>query len=315
MAQGGERRPPTAKWEPSANEDLLRPGTEPADAPARDGGLNAATRWFEKLPRRLTRIAVALIAGILIASYMAGGVDGLAATLLSKRTGHYLPGAGTLRVWAASIIERRPVVRETSMPLVRLVHTLDPEDPIRASVIRSATRLLAIPDVRPNDPPATSASIDAAAARALRLPLGPDGVLAWQPLDPYFVIWLDEMAGTDAPAAANRFNTLRPPEGLPTAEWYIDDVGVAFGDTRPFAFVLVADSTGDDWRPKALAPDAVPAHARRIAVTTIGEALRVGLWGDDRYRPDTPDTDVAGWWRRTAEAHGLPTYVRYADEQ
>ncbi len=272
----------------------------------------ASTTWLAKLPGRLTTIAVLLVAGVIGAAYMAGGVDGLAAMLLSKEVVHRTPGGATLRGLAVSIVERRPVRRDTLMPLVRLVHTLDPDDPSRSSVIRAASRLLSIGDVDREARDAIAA-IDAAAARALELPLDGSSVLAWRPLDPYFVIWLDEMASPDPSVAAHRFNTLIPPDGLLNAEWYLDELAVAFGDGRPIAFALVADSTGDNWRPMALAPDDVPAHARRIRVNTIGEALRVGLWGVESHRPDAPDENVAAWWARTADAHGLPTHAVHAD--
>ena len=270
-----------------------------------------ATTWLAKLPGRLTTIAVLLIAGVIGAAYMAGGVDGLAAMLLSKEVAHRTPGGATLRGLAVSILERRPVRRDTLMPLVRLVHTLDPDDPARDSVIRAASRLLSIGDVDGEarrdrgDRCGRGARPGTAARRS--------GVLAWRPLDPYFVIWLDEMASPDPSVAAHRFNTLIPPDGLLNAEWYLDELAVAFGDGRPIAFELVADSTGSNWRPMALAPDGVPAHARRIRVSTIGEALRVGLWGVERHRPDAPDEDVVAWWARIADAHGLPTYAAHAD--
>lgn len=301
------RHPPTADWRAPANADLLKHGAASADAPAGEASSLAEVSWWNRLPQRMTRLAVLAVAALVAAVYMTGGVDATVSALLRKESLHGLPGGASVRRFVLDIAGRRSARPEVLQQLARMAHVVDPGDPLWSNVVQTAATLLARP-LTAGTPAATLSALDAAVAEAVNRPLAADGILGWREIDPYFVVAIEEIAGTDTAAAAHRFNSIRTPDGLPTGEWYLDELVRGFGDQRPISFVLVADSTGDDWRPMALPPDQVPAHARRIRASTVGEALRVGLWGLDDYRPETPDVDVGAWWTALAGPRGLPTY-------
>lgn len=262
-------------------------------------------RWWRSLPRKVA-IALALaVTAAAAATYAVGGVDATASTLLRKQTRHSLPLGDRLARLAARTLARRHPDAGITAQLARLAHTVDPDDPLWPLVVKATASAVHHP-IPIADVKTTLATLDTSAAAALGRPLDDRGVLGWQPIDPYFTQWVDDLASADSSLAIRRFNLLRPPDGLPTAEWYLDDLIAAFADARPIAFVLVADSTGDDWGPEALPPDQVPPHARRIGATTVGEALKVGLWAAEGYRPASPDVDVAAWWSSLASSRGLP---------
>ena len=75
-------------------------------------------------------------------------------------------------------------------------------------------------------------------------------------------------------------------------------------------FVLIADTNGRQWAPRAYPPDQVPQDARRIAADTLGETLIVGLWSFVDDRPDSPTADVVGWWTPIAKAAAARAEVR-----
>ena len=255
------------------------------------------------------RVAVrVLVLGVIaVAAFIwaMGGVSPAAARLIQPDVTTW-PAGDTFRRAGLAVIARRPLSRDSLVPLVRLAHTLPPEDETWPRAIATAARVLNRP-LDPRTPAATLAQMDEAAASALGLRLGPLGVLEWRPIDPYFVTWLDDMAGTDASLAAARFNRIGSRDGLPSAEWYITEVGRAFADRRPVPFVLIADTNGRQWAPRAYPPDQVPQDARRIAADTLGETLIVGLWSFVDDRPDSPTVDVVGWWTPIAKARGLPS--------
>lgn len=299
------RMPPTPEWRPPANADLLRHGAGSSDA-AKGRFRWRQARWWKRLCRRIQMLIVLAMVGIVFGVYTTGGVGPTASVLLRKETAN-APGGPTLRRLALFVMAHRPPTPDVLMQLARLAHVLEPGDPLWTPVVQTASTLLGQP-VPQGDAPAVLAALDTAVARAVDKPLTQEGVLAWREIDPYFVIGIDQIAGPDATASAERWNSYRTPEGLPTGEWYLDELVRGFGDRRPLSFVLVADSTGDDWRPLALPPDKVPAHARRIDAKTVGEALQVGLWGLDGYRPATPDANIAAWWATIARPRALPTF-------
>lgn len=301
--------PPVASWEAPANADLLKRGAASPEAPVERRRSWRVRRWLRELlwlGAKLFVLAVIAFAGV---TYMVGGIGPMTSLLLRKDTARGLPAGPTVRRLALEVIDRRPSTPDVLMQLARLAHMLEPDDPLWAPVVGTASRMLGHPLPVDADHATTLAALDAATARAIDRPLGPDGVLAWRDIDPYFVVSIDELASADAAVGAHRFNTLRTPDGLPTSEWYLDELVLAFDDARPIAFVLVADSTGDGWQPMAFPPDAVPAAARRIRAATVADALRIGLWGLERYRPATPDADVNTWWPPIAKARGLPLFT------
>lgn len=299
------RTPPTAEWRPPVNADLLKRGAaSPTASPGGDG--RRGPTWLTRLRRRLTTLCIVLLIAIVFGIYMAGGVDPTASLLLAKETAN-APGGSHLRKLALVVMAHRSSSPGTLKQLARLAHMLEPGDPLWASVVQTTSTLLGRP-VPQGDRPTILAALDTAVANAVDAPLTHEGVLAWRAVDPYFVFGIEQIAGSDAAVAAQRFNSYRTPDGLPTAEWYLDELVRGFGDRRAVSFVLVADSTGDEWRPLALPPDKVPAHARRIDARTVGEALTVGLWGLDEYRPVTPETDIATWWAEVARPRGLPAF-------
>ena len=301
--------PPVASWEAPANADLLKRGAASSGAPGEQRRSSRVVRVLRRLLWQVGKLLVLALIAFGAATYMVGGIGPMASLLLRKDTVRGLPAGPTVRRLALDVIGRRGATPDVLMQLARLAHMLDPDDPLWTPLVGTASRLLGHPLPVDGDHAVTLAALDAATARAVDRPLGPDGVLAWRDIDPYFVVAIDEVASTDAAIAAHRFNTLRTPDGLPTSEWYLDELVRAFGDTRPIAFVLVADSTGDGWQPMAFPPDKVPEAARRIRAATVGEALRIGLWGLEGYRPATPDADVNNWWPPIAQTRGLPTFA------
>lgn len=255
--------------------------------------------------RLLLRVLVLAAVGLAVFLWVMGGLAPAAARLLQPDVTTW-PAGDTIRRTGLAVIARRPLSPDSLKPLVRLAHTLPPEDETWPHVLDAGARVLGRP-LNPAAPAAALAQLDQAAATALRTTLDPLGVLAWWPIDPYFVAWLDDMAGTDASRAAARFNAIGSREGLPTAEWYLTEIGRAFVDGRPVPFVLVADTNGRQWAPKAFAPDHVPPGTRRIDVDTLGEALIVGLWSFVDDRPESPTMDVVSWWAPIAKARGLPS--------
>ncbi len=306
------RRPkiPTARWQAPANADVLKRGAASSDAPRGSGRALAFLRrpWLRRIVVRLTWLVVLACLGFAAATYMVGGVGPMASLLLRKETRINLPGSGWVRRAAITVVARRPASEDTLMQLARLAHVLEPDDPLWRPVIEAAGRQLGQAVPIAGGPTATLAALDTAVAKAVNKPLEGLGVLGWQPISEFFALSIDEIASDDASVGAHRFNSIRTPDGLPTSEWYLDELVGAFGDPRPVAFVIVADSTGEAWRPMAFAPDQVPPRARRIRAATVGEALRVGLWGLEAYRPATPDEDVGAWWASIARTRALPTF-------
>jgi len=300
-------------WEAPANADLMKRGAASPDAKRESSGVTRRSilRWssWRGLMRRVAALLVLALLAFAAATYMAGGVGPMASLLLRKETRNNLPGSEWVRRAAIAVVARRPASHDTLMQLARLAHVLEPDDPLWRPVIEAAGRQLGQAVPIAGDPTATLAALDTAIAKAVGQPLEGLGVLGWQPISGYFALSIDEIASEDPGVGAHRFNSLRTPDGLPTSEWYLDELVTAFGDPRPIAFVIVADSTGEAWRPMAFAPDQVPPHARRIRATTVGEALRVGLWGLEGYRPATPDEDVVAWWSSIARARALPTFA------
>ncbi|WP_291984668.1 hypothetical protein [Luteitalea sp.] len=302
------RKTKTATWEAPANADLLRRRAGSTDSPWTR--LLAPLRW-PPLRRLAVRVLFLLVAAALLfglATYNTGGIDAMASTLLRKEIRNELPGSATIRRGAIEVVARRPPSPDVLKHLVRMAHVLEPDDPLWSPVVHALGSMVGQPVS--DDAPLleTLSSLDRATARALDMAIEGLGALAWVDMDQFSTDSVDEVASADASVGAHRFNSMRPPDGLPTSEWYLDELLPAFGDARPVAFVLVADSTGDAWRPMAFAPDQVPAGARPIRAATVGEALRVGLWGLEDYRPPTPGADVDTWWRALAARRGLPAF-------
>ena len=264
--------------------------------------------------RQLMAMAILALLGLAAVAWDAGGMGPLASRTLRKETANHVPWADALRRLSARVVARRPITPDALAHLVRLSHLVEPDDPLWPLVVHAAKRHLAIDTAPDASATTTLQAIDAAATRVLGRPLDPRlGALAWQPLDPYFVTAVERLADGDPAHGAEQFNSLRTPSGLPTSEWYLDELLAAFDDPRPIAFVLVADTTGAGWAPMAFTPADVPEHARRIPATTVGEALMAGLWGLDDYRPETPATPIVPWWTATARARGLPTFSDQPD--
>ena len=272
----------------------------------------AFVQWLSALPRRLARdvrrgvlqLAILAVFGSAVVLWVMGGVTPLMAYWMEPDVALWPLGHAFRRV-AVEVTARRGADPTTLMPLMRLAHTLDPANALWDDVVQAAGGLLGV-EIDSDDVQGTLARIDTAAARALQRPIAPLGVLGWWDLDPYFVEWLDGLAGDDIPLAIERFNRIGSRDGLPNAEWYLTELGRAFGDQRPIHFVLVADTPGRRWSPVAVAPDNVPEGARRIVADTVGEALIVGLWALMDDRPESPDTDPVAWWTPIADARGLP---------
>jgi hypothetical protein len=260
-------------------------------------------RW-QNAPRGLAALAVVAAAALGVTIVRAGGIDPFAERLLAPEVSAW-PAGGVIRRAAVQVAAWRDLHPDTLDALVRLAHTLDADEPLWRPVMLAAQRVLRL-DLPLDEPHDALARLDVAASRALDRPLGPLGALGWRELDQYFVESLDDMAGGDVALAVERFNGLVPPDGLPTAEWYLAWLGPALADRRPIAFAIVAVGSAEIWKPLAVPPDEIEAGARRIRAATVGEALAVGLWGLPRYRPASPDVDVAGWWTPIAEQRGLP---------
>jgi hypothetical protein len=257
-----------------------------------------------RLPRALVQVAILAVIALVIYVVRMGGIDPATAHLLEPQVSVW-PAGGVLRRAAVTVAAYRGSHPATLMGLVRLTHTLHPDDALWRPAVNATAHALG-EDVSGEEPAVALQRIDLAAARALRMTLGPLGALGWREIDEYFVMWLDDLAGADTPLAIERFNRILPPAGLPTAEWYLAQLAPAFVDQRPIGFAIVAEPTADGWVPRAVPTAGVPADARRIAVTTVGQALRVGLWALPEYRPDSPEEDVDDWWAPIAAARGLP---------
>jgi hypothetical protein len=262
-------------------------------------------RLRRAVARLLLRVLVFAAVGVAGFLWVMGGLAPAAARLLQPDVTTW-PAGDTIRRTGLAVIARRPLSPDSLKPLVRLAHTLPPDDEIWPHVLDAGARVLGRP-LNPATPAASLAQLDEAAAAAVRTTLGPLGVLEWWAIDPFFVTWLDQMTGTDPSRAAALFNGIGSREGLPTAEWYLTEIGRAFVDPRPVPFVLIADTNGRQWAPKAYPPDQVPPAARRIDADTLGEALIVGLWSLVDDRPESPTVDVVGWWAPIAKARGLPS--------
>jgi len=250
------------------------------------------------------RVVVVVVGALTFFIWASGGIAPAAARLLQPDM-TTLPAGESIRHAALALIARRPVSPDSLKPLVRLAHTLPPDDESWPIVLAAGAQLLG-QRLDPKTPAESLARLDAAAASALGTRLGPLGVLEWWPTDPFYVTWLNEMAGTDPSRAAALFNGIGSREGLPSAEWYLTEVGRAFADPRPVPFVLIADTNGRGWAPRAFPPDKVPEGARRIDAPTLGEALVVGMWSLVDGRPDSPTVDVIAWWSPIARMRGLP---------
>lgn len=250
-------------------------------------------------------LAVLAVTGASLFVVQAGGVDPATARLLRHDVVLW-PGGGFLRHLAVTVARYRPAHPATLEPLLRMVHTLPAGEPLWS---RSLTATGALLDVAVDDAQATAslARLDAAAAARSGRPLDARaGVLGWWPIDEYFVMWLDEVTGADAVAAADRFNRLQPPDGLPTAEWILSELGLALLDERPLPFVVVADGPAGGWHPVAMVADQVPVGARRLDVRTVGEAIAVTLWALEEDPGEPLTFQVTAAWNRIAAARRLP---------
>lgn len=254
--------------------------------------------------RIVVRVLIGVAGALAIFIWASGGLAPALGRLLQPDIST-LPAGDSIRHAALAVIARRPVSPDSLKPLVRLAHTIPPDDESWPVVLAAGAQVLG-QSLDPATPAASLARLDATAATVLDLRLGPLGVLEWWATDPFYVTWLNEMAGTDPSRAAALFNGIGSREGLPSAEWYLTEVGRALGDGRPVPFVLIADTNGRGWAPKAFPPDQVPDGSRRIDAPTLGEALVVGLWSLIEDRPDSPDVDVIGWWSPIARTRGLP---------
>jgi hypothetical protein len=265
--------------------------------------------WWRRLPRTMAVVLLVVLLALAGITWRLGGVTSTAAYLLRKETRVTIPASDTIRLLAARVLARRTVPSDTLAALARQAHLLELDDPLRPPVLTAIARTTGIELPDTLTPADVLMRIDAAVARTTGRTLGPRGVIDWRPLDPYFVITLDELSGVSGvPRAVEVFNGMQPPDGLPSSEWYLDELVNAFDDPRPVPFVIVASSSGDDWGPLAMAPGDVPSHARRLPARTIGEALRIGLWGFDAYHPGDPATDPRTWWQEVARQHGLPSF-------
>ena len=265
--------------------------------------------WWRSLPRKLALLALLASGALAATTWWLGGVTATAAHLLRKESAMAIPGGASLRPLAVRVLATRALPPDLLVTLMRQAHLLTVDDPLRpqlVSMIASATGTALAPTLPPE---AVLARLDAAVARATGRALIGRGAIDWRPLDPYFVLTLDELAGVSGVArAAQVYNGLQPPDGLPTSEWYLDELVNAFDDPRPLPFVLVTSASGDDWGPFAMPPDEVPPHARRLEARTVGEALRIGLWGFEAYHPGDPATDPRAWWQGVARQQGLPAF-------
>lgn len=289
-----------------------RPFSERLVASLLEANAVAALRspmWWRSLPRKLALAALVVSGGLAATTWWLGGVTATAAHLLRKESATAIPGGASLRRLAVRVLATRALPTELLVTLMRQAHLLTLDDPLRphiVAMIASATRTELAPTLPPED---VLARLDAAVARATGRALSGRGVIEWRPLDPYFVITLEELSGVSGVArAVEVYNGLQPPDGLPTSEWYLDELVNAFDDPRPLPFVLVTSSSGDDWGPLAMVPEEVPSYARRLPARTVGEALRIGLWGFDGYHPGDPTADPHTWWQTVARRQGLPAF-------
>lgn len=264
------------------------------------------TSWAWPQVRNATlTLALLLAAGTVVFVTQSGGLDPAAARLLRHDVVNW-PGGHVFRRLALTIVALRAARPETLGPLVRMAHTVDPDDPLWPRVLDVTGDLLAV-DVDQAQIATSLARIDATAATFLGRPVDARlGALGWWPLDEYFVYWLDDLAGDDVALALQRFNGILPPTGLPTGEWILSELAPALADTRAVRFVVVVDGNEQEWRPVAMREEDVPPGARRIDVRTVGEAVAVTLWSLEAYQPDDHATPVAQAWNRVAATRGLP---------
>lgn len=249
-------------------------------------------------------MAVLLVVGLGALVMQAGGIDPSLAYLLEPQRAAW-PGNG-VRSLAVRVVGKRQTHPDTLRALVRMAHTLHPDDPLWRSVVTRADAVLGV-GLSPDDVPLeTLTRLDARAADVLGQHVGPLGVLAWWPLDPYWVMWLDELAGDDAPLAFERYDRLSSSAGLPTSEWYLAWLALAFTDERPIPFDIIAEGFDDRWVFRAVPRGALPAGARRVDAGTVGDALIVGLWNWPEYRVTRPDVAPRVWWDEIASARRLP---------
>lgn len=265
--------------------------------------------WWRTLPRKLALASLVVLLALAILTWRLGGLTATAAYLLRKETRINVPAADRVRLLAARMLARRDLPPDTLAHLARMAHVLALDDPLRPHVIAALVRATGVAHDPTLAPGQFLARLDVAVARLAGRALDGRGIIDWRPLDPYFVTWLDDLAGASGiERAVERFNGLQPSDGLPTSEWYLDELVNAFDDPRPLPFVLVTSSSGDNWGPLAMAPEAVPSYARRLPARTVGEALRVGLWGFDAYHPGDPGTDPTAWWEGVARQQALPSF-------
>lgn len=282
--------------------------TEEVTLPAPERRRPVVRSNLGRLPRALVQVVVMAVIALVIYVVRMGGIDPATAHLLEPQVSVW-PAGGVLRRAAVTVAAYRGAHPATLMGLVRLTHTLHPDDALWRPAVNATAHALG-ENVSGDEPALALQRLDVAAARALSMSLGPLGALGWREVDEYFVMWLDDLAGTDTSLAIERFNRILPPAGLPTAEWYLAQLAPAFVDERPVGFAIVAEPTADGWIPRAVPTADVAPGTRRIAVTTVGQALRVGLWTLPEYRPGSPEVDVDGWWAPIAAARGLPAPPR-----
>lgn len=266
--------------------------------------------WWRSLPRKLGIVVLLVATALGVFTWRTGGITATAAYLLRKETRINLPASDRVRHLAARVLAMRDLPPDTLAQLARLAHVLEPDDPLHPLVLAMLVNATGVELEASLTGGQALARLDRAVARVTGKALGPRGLIDWRPLDPYFVTTLDELAGASGVArAVEVYNGLQPPDGLPTSEWYLDELVNGFDDPRPLPFVLVTSSSGNDWGPLAMAPDAVPSYARRLPASTVGEALRVGLWGFEAYHPGDPKTDLGAWWQGVARQHALPSFA------
>ena len=245
---------------------------------------------------------LAVGAGALVVQ--AGGIDPSLAYLLEPQRAAW-PGNG-VRGLAVRVVGRRQMHPDTLRALVRMAHTLHSGDDLWRSVVARSGTVLGIGLSPDDDPPETLERLDTRAAQVLGEDVTRVGVLAWWPLDPYWTMWLDDLSGDDASLALERYNRLASSDGLPTSEWYLAWLALAFADDRPIPFDIIAEGFDDRWVFRAVPLGALPAGARRVDAGTVGDALIVGLWNWPEYRVTRPDVDPRAWWDEIASARRLP---------
>lgn len=298
---------PGDEWEEGVPPGEWTDDDPPLAAPTDDAavptpGARARGR-LARLPSRLLGVSLIGLALFGVAIARAGGIDPFTARLLQPEVESW-PAGPAIRRAAVAVVAWRPRHPETAALLGRLAHTLAPGHDLWQPVMRAAARVLGVPLDAATPGPAL-ARLDAALAQALGRPLGPLGVLGWWDRHEYWVMWLDDLSGDDEALAVERFNRLRPPDGLPTSEWVLVQIGAALHDARLVPFAVVAEETGDGWRPRAVSR-AWAGAAPRIDVVTVGEAVAVLLAAYPEFRTSEPPADVAAWWTPLAAARGLP---------